>query len=145
LDGSGYPRRPPAQLLPLAARILAATETYCTAIEPRPHRDAASANQAAAALRRYVDAGALDARAVDGVLAAAGHVTPRPRIMGLTLSDRELQVLRLIAQGKTNRQMAAALVLSEKTVGHHIERLYNKIGVSTRAAATLHAMQNQLL
>ena len=45
----------------------------------------------------------------------------------------------------TNKQMARQLVIAEKTVDHHVQHIYNKIGVSTRAAAALYAMQNDLL
>jgi len=54
-------------------------------------------------------------------------------------------VLRLLAQGSNNRQIAVALVLSERTVHHHVEHIYNKLGVSTRAAATVFALQHQLV
>ena len=67
------------------------------------------------------------------------------RIWVAGLSDREIEVLRLVARGHSNRQMAARLAVSERTVHHHIEHIYQKIGVSTRAAATLFAMQQRLL
>ena len=54
-------------------------------------------------------------------------------------------MLRLIARGLSNRQMAAALVISEKTVSHHVQHIYDKLDVSTRAAATLFAMRNNLI
>jgi len=61
------------------------------------------------------------------------------------LSERELDVLRLLSRGLTIRQMAAQLSISEKTVDSHIQHIYNKIGVSTRAGATMFAMENNLL
>ena len=61
------------------------------------------------------------------------------------LSEREVAVVRLAAQGRSNREMAKQLCIAEKTVGHHIQHIYNKIGVSTRAAATLFALQHDLL
>jgi DNA-binding NarL/FixJ family response regulator len=61
------------------------------------------------------------------------------------LSDREIEVLRLVARGYSNSQMATVLSLSTSTVHHHIQHIYNKLGVSTRAAAALFAMQHNLL
>jgi DNA-binding NarL/FixJ family response regulator len=60
------------------------------------------------------------------------------------LTGREVEVLRLVARGQTNKQIAQALTLSERTVDHHIRHIYTKIGVSTRAAATMFAMQHHL-
>jgi DNA-binding NarL/FixJ family response regulator len=54
-------------------------------------------------------------------------------------------VLRLIARGYSNLEMASALVIAEKTVSHHVQHIYNKLGVSTRAAATLFAAQHDLI
>jgi DNA-binding NarL/FixJ family response regulator len=61
------------------------------------------------------------------------------------LTDREVEVLCLIANGVTNRQVADELFISPKTVGRHVENIYAKIGVSTRAAAALYAMEHRLL
>ena len=61
------------------------------------------------------------------------------------LTAREVEVLRLVAKGFTNKQIAEQFVLSEKTVGHHIEHIYNKIGVSTRAAAVFFALEHDLI
>jgi HD-GYP domain-containing protein (c-di-GMP phosphodiesterase class II) len=146
LDGSGYHRGIPAPMLSLASRILAAADAFRAMTEPRPHRPPLSHDQARAELRQQVRAGLLDDEAVRAVLEAAGHrirATRRSRIADL--SDRELEVLRLVARGHTNRQMAERLALSERTIHHHIEHIYRKIGVSTRAAAALFAMQHHLL
>jgi DNA-binding NarL/FixJ family response regulator len=61
------------------------------------------------------------------------------------LSEREVEVLRLIARGQTVKQIAPQLGISTKTVDSHIQHVYTKIGVSTRAGATLFAMEHQLL
>jgi DNA-binding NarL/FixJ family response regulator len=80
------------------------------------------------------------------VLEAAGHVPARVRTENPAgLSEREVEVLRLICLGRTNRQMAAVLRIAEKTVGHHVEHVYNKIGRSTRAGAALFAMEHGLV
>jgi DNA-binding NarL/FixJ family response regulator len=61
------------------------------------------------------------------------------------LTARELEVLRLVAAGKTNRAIAADLVLSEKTVARHVSNIFGKLGVSSRAAATAHAYEHDLV
>jgi HD-GYP domain-containing protein (c-di-GMP phosphodiesterase class II) len=145
LDGSGYHRGLTAASIPMAGRILAAADCYHTRLEPRPHREAMPAGQAAQALRQEAKAGRLDPAAVDAVLAAAGH-RPRRRVSGPAgLTARELEVLRLLARGASNRQVARALGITPKTAGNHIERIYTKAGVTTRAAATLFAMEHGLL
>jgi DNA-binding NarL/FixJ family response regulator len=61
------------------------------------------------------------------------------------LSDREVEVLRLVARGLSNKQIAQRLSISKETANHHVRHIYDKIDVSTRAAATLFAMQHNLL
>jgi DNA-binding NarL/FixJ family response regulator len=114
--------------------------------EPRPHRPAREPEAAADALRLEAKAGKLDGGAVDAVLAAAGHrVSAARRTFPAGLSEREVEVLGLIARGYSNKQMAETLVISKDTVGHHIRHIYDKLDVSTRAAATLFAMQHDLV
>lgn len=62
-----------------------------------------------------------------------------------SLSDREAQVLRLLAAGKTNRDIAAALFISEKTVARHVSNIFDKLGVSSRTGATAWAYQHHLM
>jgi HD-GYP domain-containing protein (c-di-GMP phosphodiesterase class II) len=150
MDGSGYHRAIPGPALSPAARILAAADAYHAMTEPRPHRGALSPEEAAEELRREVRAGRLDGDGVHAILAEAGHRHPggtrrarRERPAGL--SEREVEVLRLLARGLSNRDMAEQLYLSPDTVKHHIRHIYDKTGVSTRAGATLFAMENGLL
>ncbi len=146
LDGSGYHRGVPASMLSPAARILAAADVYHAMIEPRPHRPARTPEAAAEELRREVRAGRLDSEAASGVLAAAGHrVRSTRRELVAGLSEREVEVLRLIARGHSKKQISGLLTISQKTVDHHIQHIYNKIDVSTRAAAALFAMEHDLL
>ena len=114
--------------------------------EPRPHRIALAADQAAQELRREVRSGHLDGDAVNAVLAEAGAQVSRiRRERPAGLSEREIKVLRLIARGHANRVMADQLHVSPDTIKHHIQHIYDKVGVSTRAGATLFAMENALL
>ena len=79
------------------------------------------------------------------MLNAAGHRAPgRPsRPAGLTA--REVQVLGLLARGRSNKQIARDLVVAPKTVGNHVEHIYTKLGINSRAAATLYATQHGLM
>jgi DNA-binding CsgD family transcriptional regulator len=61
------------------------------------------------------------------------------------LSRRELEVLRLVAGGKTNREIAALLVISEHTVARHVQNIFAKLGLSSRAAATAFAFEHDLV
>jgi len=146
LDGSGYHRRLRADGLTPEARLLAAANYYQARIEPRPHRERQLPDAVAAEMRQEVRAGRLDSEAVNAVLQAAGHrTTPvrRERVAGL--SEREIEVLRLLARGYSNKQTAQQLGISEKTAGNHVVHIYEKIGCSTRSAATLFAMHHNLL
>lgn len=146
LDGSGYHRGSASATLPPAARILAAADAYQALTEPRPHRPAHTPTAAAAALRREADAGRLDGDAMNAVLTAFSHRVDRARrSRPVGLGEREVHVLQLLARGHSNRAMATILTISGKTVGQHIQHIYDKTGVSTRAAATLFAMQHDLL
>jgi HD-GYP domain-containing protein (c-di-GMP phosphodiesterase class II) len=145
-DGSGYHRGASREQLSLAARLLAAADAYHAMTEERPHRSALSPAAAASQLLDQVDAGRLARVEVDSVLDAAGQSSRPPRVVrpaGLT--EREVDVLRLIALGHANKEVAATLGISPKTVGHHIEHIYAKAGVTTRAGATLFAMEHGLL
>ena len=145
LDGSGYPRGLSGAGISQHARILAAADAYQAMREPRPHRPAFSADGAAAELRAEVTAGRLDADAVEAVLGAAGRRVPRRREGPAGLTQREVEVLRLLARGLSNKEIAERLVISPKTVANHVEHIYTKIDASSRAAAALFAMRHGLL
>jgi HD-GYP domain-containing protein (c-di-GMP phosphodiesterase class II) len=146
LDGSGYHRGLPSASQSPAARILSAADVYHSLTEIRPYRHAFEPEAALHELQAQARAGKLDVDAVDSVLTAAGHPVKKARKeMVAGLSEREVEVLRLVSHGLTIKQMAAELVISEKTVDSHIQHIYNKIGVSTRAGATMFAMENNLL
>lgn len=144
LDGSGYHRGSRAAVLTPQGRILAAAEVYRGLIEERPHRPAHKPEAAAQALKRESRAGRLDPEAVAAVLAAAGHrSTPRRQLVA-GLTEREVDVLRLIARGQSMKEIARSLGISPKTVDNHIQHLYAKIEVRTRAGATLFAIERGL-
>jgi DNA-binding CsgD family transcriptional regulator len=129
----------------LAVPLLAAADVYQALLEPRAHRPEYSPAGAADVLAAEVRAGRLDGEAVHAVLGAAGHRPARRREWPAGLTAREVEVLALAAQGHSNKQIAGRLVISPKTVGNHIERIYLKTGCSSRAEASLYAMQHGLL
>jgi len=139
LDGSGYHRGTPAVGLDPEARLLAAADAYRTKVESRSHRAALSPDAAADFLRSEANDGRLDPDAVTAVLAAAGH-RPGPIKRPGGLTDRETQTLVLLAQGLATKQIGRKLGVTAKTADHYIQRVYAKIGVSTRAAAAVYAM-----
>jgi HD-GYP domain-containing protein (c-di-GMP phosphodiesterase class II) len=145
LDGSGYPRGVKAGALSPSARILAAADVYSAMLEPRPHRDARPSADAAEELRGETDAGRLDGDAVDVVLRAAGHQVTRRISRPAGLTTREVEILRLVARGLLNKEIARRLGIAPKTVGNHVEHIYAKIGVSSRAAAALFATEHGLM
>ena len=147
LDGSGYHRGARAREIGPEARILAAADAFDAMTHDRPHRRARSPDEAATRLTEEADRGRLDVEAVRAVVATAGGKAP-PRGRADRpggLSHREVEVLRLVAGGLSNREIADRLVLSRRTAEHHVQHIYDKIGVSSRAAAALFAMEHALL
>lgn len=146
LDGSGYHRQAAGLAIPTGARILAAADAYQAMTQDRPYRPAWTPETAAAELTRMGAAGSLDPEAVRAVLhAVAPAAIPRRMAWPAGLSDREVEVLRLVAKGLSNRAIGAALHISPRTAEHHVQSLYVKIGHSTRAAAAMFAMEHGLL
>ena len=145
LDGSGHPHGLSGAAISRPARVLGAADAYQAMREPRPHRPALAAGPAATLLRSEVRSGRFDGDAVEAVLGAAGHRVPRRREGPAGLTAREVEVLCLLARGRSNKEIARSLVISPKTVSNHVEHIYAKIGASNRAAAGLFAMQHGLL
>jgi HD-GYP domain-containing protein (c-di-GMP phosphodiesterase class II) len=146
LDGSGYHRGTRGPDLDQPARILAAADCYVAMRESRSYRDAMDAPATEAELLREAREGRLDQDAVDAVLAAAGHrVEKQPRELPAGLTPRELEVLLALVSGASNQAIGDGLGISAKTVGHHVQHLYAKAGVRSRAAATLWAFENDLV
>lgn len=145
LDGSGYHRAIDGAGLSAAARVLAAADVWVALRSHRPHRAALTDEAARRELVQMVHDRLIDRGAADAVLAVAA-AAPTPRgTWPAGLTDREVQVLREVAAGHTNREIAAALHLSERTVAHHVEHVYDKIGIRSRAGATLYALEQRLL
>jgi HD-GYP domain-containing protein (c-di-GMP phosphodiesterase class II) len=146
LDGSGYHRGTRGAGLDQAARLLAAADCYAAMRESRPHRRARDGAATETALLKEAKEGRLDRDAVDAVLTAGGHrVAHRPKQLPADLTERELEVLLVLVRGNSNQAIADALGISAKTVGHHIEHVYQKAGVRSRAAATVWAFEQDLV
>lgn len=146
IDGSGYHRRSTASTTPMPARLLAVADAVAAMLQPRPYRSAMSVEQTAERALRQADGGQFDHDAVSAVLAEAGHRGRQPRRSHPAgLSDREVEVLELIAAGHSNPEIAARLVISRRTAEHHAQHIYSKIGVSSRAGAALFAVQHEIV
>jgi len=145
LDGSGYPKGLTAPSLTSSDRLLAAADAYHAMTEPRPHRRALDRADAARRLQEEARAGRLDGAAVNAVLSAAGQRAPTSRAWPAGLTAREVEVLGLLARGQPNKEIARHLDVRPKTVSNHVEHIYIKLGVQSRAAATLYATQHGLM
>jgi HD-GYP domain-containing protein (c-di-GMP phosphodiesterase class II) len=145
LDGSGYPRGLTGNMMTLPSRILAAADAYRTCVEPRPHRPACPADRVAGRLRLEARAGRLDGGAVEAVMHAAGQPARRHPQLPAGLTAREVEVLKLLALGLKDSDIAERLVISRRTARHHVEHIYSKIGVSNRAMASLFAARHGLI
>jgi HD-GYP domain-containing protein (c-di-GMP phosphodiesterase class II) len=146
-DGSGYHRGVPGSALARPARILAAADAYQAMTEARAYRPAFVPDEAARTLAAEARTGRLDREAVEHVLAAAGQ-RAAARVRGewpAALSEREVEVLCLLARGLSNKRIAERLVISPRTAQHHVEHIFQKTGVSTRAAAAVFAVEHDLL
>jgi len=145
-DGSGYHHGASGAEIPAAARILAVADAYQAMTQERPHRPARSPEEAAETIATEASQGLLDPDFARAVVEAAGHAEVRVRAERPSgLSDREVEVLRLVALGLSNREIAGRLFISPRTAEHHVQHIYAKIGTSTRASAAIFAMEHDLL
>jgi len=146
LDGAGYHRGAPAALQTAPARLLAAADVFHALSEPRPHRLPLTPELAAREIEGEIAVGRLDREAGRAVPEAARQDSHLPRWnwpRGLT--EREVEVLRLLARGNSRRQIADELFISQATVHTHVLHIYEKVGVSSRAAVALFAIENDLI
>jgi HD-GYP domain-containing protein (c-di-GMP phosphodiesterase class II) len=146
LDGSGYHRGLRSSGLAAPARLLAAANSWCSLTETRPHRKALTEPEASNALRTQADQGLLDRNAVEAVTTSVGQRGSwTRRAPSIALTEREAEVLRLVAREQTNPVIAQTLGISGKTVERHVTHIYQKIGVSSRAGAAVYALENGLM
>jgi len=146
MDGSGYHRGCKAPEMSISARVLAAADALQAMTQSRPHRDALTVDEGAEQIQHDAREGRLDPDAVKAVVdAAGGALQKNAGFRPAGLSDREVEVLRLMAEGLSNREVASRLYISPRTAEHHVQHIYTKIGVSSRAAAALFAMEHGLI
>jgi len=145
LDGSGYPHGLTGAEITPAGRLLAAADSYHARLEERPHRAAMAPERAAAELQQEVRNGRIDGAAAAAVLAAAGHHVAKRREWPAGLTSREVEILRLLARGLSNKAIAAELTISPRTANSHVEHIYAKLGVRNRALASLYAARHGLI
>jgi HD-GYP domain-containing protein (c-di-GMP phosphodiesterase class II)/DNA-binding CsgD family transcriptional regulator len=144
LNGSGYHRAARGIELSAGERLLQASDVFAALTEPRPYREALTRLDAASTLQAEVSAGRLDAQAVGAVGEAAG-LPHRRAGWPNELTDREVEVLRVLARGLTNREIADILIVSPRTVQHHLASVYDKLGVRSRAGAAVFAIEQGLV
>jgi ATP/maltotriose-dependent transcriptional regulator MalT len=128
----------------LAARVRVEAARACRELgdEDGCRMETDAAREVFSALGAAPDLAGLEAD-VAAAAAATATATAKDRPHGLT--PRELQVLRLVAQGKTNRAIGEELFLSEKTIDRHLSNIFDKLDVSSRAAATAFAYEHSLI
>ncbi|MGN6564289.1 MAG: HD domain-containing phosphohydrolase [Thermomicrobiales bacterium] len=152
-DGRGYHRGLTLAQIPTGARIIAVADRFDDYTHDLPGQPAIEEGAALTQLGEVAGHGvcADTFRSLTQVLAeddpqpASLHRRRRQQEWPAGLTDREVEALRLLAQGLSRRQVADTLFLSEHTVRHHLEHIYNKVGVSTRVAAILFAVEHGLL
>src|SRR3954463_12845001 len=145
IDGSGFPRGLVGAERSSTDLLLAAAVAYHRLLEARPDRPGLDPLGAAHQLRQQARTGHLDAESVEAVLVAAGHRASKRASWSAGLTGREIEVLRLVAQGRSNREIAAELFIAEKTARNHVERVYAKLGVNNRTQASLAAIDRGLV
>jgi len=144
-DGSGYHRGLAASGLDPVSRLLAAADVAVALREDRPHRRRLDAIAAQRVLRDEADAGRLDRAAVRAVLDVGSEALVAIPSWPSRLSDREVDVVRLVAAGATNKDIARALGITAKTVAHHVAHAYDKTGCRSRAGIALFAVEHGLV
>ncbi|MDN7466074.1 HD domain-containing phosphohydrolase [Burkholderia gladioli] len=146
LDGSGYFRGLSGTALDVPQRLLAGAVACQALLDARPWRAAHSIDAAAGLLQAEAAAGRFDPEVIAAVVETAGGPAPAPRRpVTPLLSPREIEVLRQISGGLSNKEAARVLALSPSTVRTHVESIFRKLDCSTRAAATLKALTTGLL
>jgi HD-GYP domain-containing protein (c-di-GMP phosphodiesterase class II) len=147
MNGAGYYRGLSGDELPVSACILALADDFQERLQASRSRLNLDPQDVLRAMQP--DAGTLFSPECFAALAQElGVPAPKPQVRDqwpAGLTDREVEVLQQVAKGNTNRQIAQELVISERTVAHHLEHIYDKIGISSRAASVFFAMEHELI
>jgi len=147
MNGTGYYRGLSGDKLPVSACILALADEFQERLQAGRSNPGFDPKDVLKALEP--DIGTMYSPECFAALAEEFDVAvpspPRAQEWPAGLTDREVEVLQQVAKGSTNRQIAQELVISERTVAHHLEHIYDKIGISSRAAAVFFAMEHELI
>ena len=141
-DGSGYHRQ--VENLDLQCAIVAAADCYHAMLEDRPHRPALVPEKATEELLALAESGRLNRMAIRAVLDAVSGRRASSKSLPADLTKREAEVICLMAQGLSNKEIGDKLFISAKTVEHHVGHIYDKIGTRTRPGAALFAVGHGL-
>ncbi len=150
MDGRGYYRGLRGSQIPLGAQVIAVADRFDELTHDAPDSPGRELDRAVNLMRQEVG-GRLSPDAFQALTDDLSGVDrshrqrTRQQEWPARLTDREVEVLRLIAKGLNRRQAARALFIAEGTVRSHLEHIYSKIGVSNRAAAALFAVEHDLL
>lgn len=142
IDGSGYHRGLATQQMTIPARVVATASAF---VEVSESENDVDPEQILSTLRLR---GALDPDCLASLAAeigAGGNFSPPRRSWPADLTEREVEVLRLVASGCSLKETAERLVISDHTARHHLESVYSKAGVSSRAGVTLFAVENGIV
>jgi HD-GYP domain-containing protein (c-di-GMP phosphodiesterase class II) len=143
--GRGYHRRLHLEQVSLEARALAVADVYVALDSERPHRPRRSRDEIVREMRGEATPVGLDPQAVRAVLEAGGHRASRRSRGPGGLTEREVEVVRLVAIGRTNKEIGAVLGMSARTAQKHVMNVYAKIGRESRAGLALFAVEHGLL
>ena len=145
LDGQGYHRRLAGEQIPLGGRIMALADTFAVLSRQTP---GVETDETLQQLGPMVGP-QLDPMCFEALVASLDGARPsraaRRRQRPGNLTEREAELLRELAKGLSNKQIANSLVISQKTVEHHLENIYNKLGISSRTSAVVFAVQNGIV
>lgn len=147
INGQGYHRQLCGEQIPFHGRILAVANTYVKLLHKQESQPdpAEVLHQMRPLVGEQFDPTCYEALVALITGAGSASKTPRrPQKVG-NLSERESEVLRLLAQGQNTPQIAHTLAISKKTVEHHLAHIYSKIGVMSRTAAVVYAVQQGLV
>jgi HD-GYP domain-containing protein (c-di-GMP phosphodiesterase class II) len=148
INGQGYHRQLTGEQIPLHGRILAVANTYVRLIQEQ--EDQTDQEEVLHTIHTLVGT-QFDSVCYEALVTSITKenglksITPRPRKNVDNLTEREIEVLSLLAQGHNTPQIAQNLYISKKTVEHHLSHIYNKIGVTSRTAAVVYAVQQGLV
>jgi HD-GYP domain-containing protein (c-di-GMP phosphodiesterase class II) len=145
VDGSGFPQSRVARSLHPAARVLAVADMAFAMSEARPYRPALRPDAIAREIVAEVDAGRADASSADAVMAVLGMRARGALRKTHGVSDRELEVCRLIARGKMNKEIAAVLGISLRTVQNHVTHIFDKLGMHSRSGVAVWLVENDFV